>query len=478
MVARQPAEAVPRHLAAGRVHHQRGDRQLALAGRHRRRQDKAAPAVCGKHRRGQDIALAHQVAEVGDRRVGREIDALDGDVCDALPAGLGHDLVARAHEIPPRPDLDLLRPGGVGQQACDRQLAGGERGDLAVEPGDALRAHQVKPHPAGRDWARVRILHPQNHVFVLCRCRQTGVVIGRPGVGVVGAGQNRAVGTEGVERIFQHVVPGGADHVNEKLSGEFAQAEALAHRAAVYGDAVRPGAQGLGPPGQHLAVAAEQHQPQRRRRRAVPGPVIGRGDPRMLAAGIAEEGEVGDEIERIEIMLPVGQEIVIEPHVVEADDFGAVRHQVADVAGPPPGVEGGDEDQPGRRCGQVGNRLGAAPQFGAADVGHRLHEDLRHVHARKVVERRKALDHAERIVDRDRSRPLEARHQGLGLCRGERMAHRLVERVAAGDVAEGFDVQGHEVRSGDIGLRRSHQGVQFLQPRRNPVSPLFAAHHR
>src|SRR5437899_6596483 len=95
-----------RDLAAATVVEKRGDRQVALAGRHRCRQHRRAPARWRQHRSRQQEALAHQIAKLGNPGVGHEIAALDIDMGDAdaptateaILDGLC-DLVAWPHEI-------------------------------------------------------------------------------------------------------------------------------------------------------------------------------------------------------------------------------------------------------------------------------------------------------------------------------------------------------------------------------------------
>src|SRR3546814_1003010 len=77
MVAGQPAEGMPRRLAAVRVVKNRCDGQVPLRRRHRRRQRKAAEPVDGQDRRRQQERLAQKVSELGYPRVGFEVDALD-----------------------------------------------------------------------------------------------------------------------------------------------------------------------------------------------------------------------------------------------------------------------------------------------------------------------------------------------------------------------------------------------------------------
>src|SRR5665213_1073876 len=90
-----------------------------------------------------------------------------------------------------------------------------------------------------------------------------------------------------VERVFDGVVPGGADGVNEKLTGEFAELESLPHFAAVDRHHAQAQRQFLPPLGQGFAACAEQPEPQRDILGAVARPVIRRDEPRGEIPGVA-----------------------------------------------------------------------------------------------------------------------------------------------------------------------------------------------
>src|SRR3546814_11125288 len=90
-------------------------------------------------RRRQDEALAEQVGELRDARVGLQVDALDVGMSDAsarrLHGAVGDDLVARAHEVLAGLLLDLLRPARLGKQCDGVEGARAERGNVLLHPG-------------------------------------------------------------------------------------------------------------------------------------------------------------------------------------------------------------------------------------------------------------------------------------------------------------------------------------------------------
>src|SRR3546814_14935326 len=77
VVARQLAQWPATDLAAFGVVGVERDRQVLLAGRHRRRQRQRAEARARQDRRRQDEALAEQVGELRDARVGLQVDSPD-----------------------------------------------------------------------------------------------------------------------------------------------------------------------------------------------------------------------------------------------------------------------------------------------------------------------------------------------------------------------------------------------------------------
>ncbi len=109
------------------------------------------------------------------------------------------------------------------------------------------------------------VLDPQHDVLAGRGRRQPGVAVGRPRIGVMGSRQRpvAAIGgvgaaiAEGVERVFDDVMPGRADDVQEQLAAKFRQAKARADLAAVEHDACGLTAAAFAPFGQDLAVFAK-----------------------------------------------------------------------------------------------------------------------------------------------------------------------------------------------------------------------------
>ncbi len=217
---RQIAEAFLGHQLAGGIIDQCLDRQLGLRGRHRRRQRHRRVAVLWQHRRGKNKALAEPLRQPGNRGIGFEVVALDIGVRDArAPIGRDH-LIARAHQMLARLDLDLLRPACIGQEFGHAQPARRKGGDLLVERDNAIAAHQAKTDLAPGNGAGMAVLHPQHDLLASVRRRQAGIEIGRPGIGVMGLRQHAVAIAIGVERVFDDVVSGRAYHMHEELAGK------------------------------------------------------------------------------------------------------------------------------------------------------------------------------------------------------------------------------------------------------------------
>ena len=75
---------------------------------------------------------------------------------------------------------------------------------------------------------RMTVLEPQHDLLARGWRRQAGVAVSRPGIGVMGRRKRAVTATEGpgaalaedVESIFDDVVPGGADDMQEQLAAE------------------------------------------------------------------------------------------------------------------------------------------------------------------------------------------------------------------------------------------------------------------
>jgi hypothetical protein len=154
------------------------------------------------------------------------------------------------------------------------------------------------------------ILDPQDYALARRRRRQPSVAVGRPGIRVMRAGKSAirlAAGiAEHVERVFDDVMPGRSDNMEEKLTGEVAGREPPAHIAAVNRDRGPGFAALLAPFGDFSSRVIEQHQPAAYLLGAVAGPVIRGNKARVQCPGVAKEGKIGCEIERVEIDAAVG----------------------------------------------------------------------------------------------------------------------------------------------------------------------------
>ena len=259
----------------------------------------------------------------------------------------------------------------------------------------------------------------------------------------MGPGQHRRIVAIGVDDIFDDIVTGRADDMNEQGAGEFVEAESPANLVTVDRVAATRRGQRLFPFGDGVAAFIVEAQPDPCMGRAVTKPVIGRRNARVMSAGVPEEAQIGREIERIEIAPPVGQHRVGQATFVEARHFCAGGKQVADLIDQAAGIERGNED--GRRAAfpDLGYRRGALAQHALADGVDILNKDAGTVPAVDVIDRREALGLAQRIVDRDRPGCGKPRHEQFDPFRCERVCERLVQRVATAHIAEGFDLERH-----------------------------------
>ncbi len=218
------------------------------------------------------------------------------------------------------------------------------------------------------------VLHPQHDLLVGLGSRKPGVIVGRPRVGVVRAGQLVRPVAKNVERVFDDVVADRTDHVDEQLTRELAKAEAPAHLAAVDRDAARSGRRRIAPLRQHRPVGAEQAQPQVHGFGAVTGPVVRGHHARVAAAAIAEEREIGREVQRIEILARVHQHVVGQAHRIQGHDLRPGGDQMADVIDEASRIERQDQNGFDLRRREIADRLRAAAERRRADRAHVLHE--------------------------------------------------------------------------------------------------------
>ena len=366
----------------------------------------------------------------------------------AQAAVAGGGLVARADEMLAGLDLELVGPARIRPQLGDVQRIAGEPGDRAVQPGDLGPAHQVEPDALGRNRAGMAVLHPHDDFLAIPRRRKTGIEIRRPGIGVMGAGQHRWIVTIGVQRIFHDVMAGAIDHMHKKLAGEIAQPVLRAHFGAVDHHGRVGAAERLLPGRQPRTVAVEQGRPDAGILGAVAAPVIGRDQPCVVAAAVAEEGEIGGEVDRRQIVPLVGQQRVGYPQLVEGQDIRPIGHQMPDLIDQPAGIERRDQHHRRPAAGQLADRPGGLAGQRLADARDVLHEGTGDGDAGQVVKGGEGSELVERVVHRHRSGAGKPADEGVTLGRRLGMAERLEKRHAAAGVGECLDIQGHDLAGG------------------------------
>ena len=264
----------------------------------------------------------------------------------------------------------------------------------------------------------------------------------------MGAGEGfLGAGAVGVQRVFDDVVAGGADGVDEELALEGGEGEAGADGAAVDGEACGAGGHGFFPFRQHAAVCPEQTQPEAHGAGAIAGPVVGCDQAGVQAAcgiaGVAEEGVVGGEVQTVQIVARVRQHGVGQPRLVEREHLHAGRHLGGDAGGDAAGVERGHQEGRGLGVGQVHQCCGREPGAGGADLLDVVDVDLGGGgHGR--VQGPEGVGDSVGVVDGEAAGGLQACREGGGLFGGQWVGEGLVEDVAAGAGVEGLDVQhGH-----------------------------------
>src|SRR5439155_24735676 len=151
---------------------------------------------------------------------------------------------------------------------------------------------------------------------------------------------------------------------------------------------------------------------------------------------VAKKGEIGGKVERIEIIATIGEKLIGQAHRVEADDLGAGGHEVADVIGETPGIEGGDQHEIGLHRREFGHRLRPTAEHLAADRIDVLDEDAGTGDLGDLVELAKTRSEAQRVVDGKGARARESSDQIAGEASRYRMCRRLEEAVAALVVVE------------------------------------------
>jgi hypothetical protein len=243
-----------------------------------------------------------------------------------------------------------------------------------------------------------------------------------------------------IERVFYDVMALRADRMDEKLAGEFRQSETLPHRFAVDRDRRRTGRDVLGPFGDRFAAGIEQPQPKFKCAAAIARPVIRRDEPRRQTVLLAEEDEIGREVERVEIAPPTWHNALGQTERIEAQYRRAGRQQVPDMRYRALGIEAGHEDDTRARVFQRGHWLGGRSQHVPADCRHVLDETASEIEAAEIVKLGQSVDLALEVIDR--ATPfLEAAQQIGRRSGGERMGHRLEKSVAAAFVVERLDLE-------------------------------------
>ncbi len=300
----------------------------------------------------------------------------------------------------------------------------------------------------------------------------------------MGAGKNAALSVlgiaEGIECVFDDIVPGRADDMEEELAGEFRQGETGADLAAVEHDTggTAQFAEGdcLLPFRQHLAAGIEEDERESDLARPIAGPIIRCRKARVQSIRIAEEGEIGSEIERVEIVAAIGEQPIRQAQRVEADDLGAGGHEVADMVGEAPGIEGGDQHAIGLCRGEFGHRLCRAAEQLAPHRVDVLDKDAGAGVLGDPVELGKAGGKTERIVDRKGARAGQSGDQTAGETCRHRMCRRLEKAVAALAVVEGFDIElMHRLPPRLECTRYYIDPAEYISLRRDGVAEAFAA---
>src|SRR3569623_213047 len=259
----------------------------------------------------------------------------------------------------------------------------------------------------------------------------------------MGAGQHRGVVSVSIERVLHDVVPRDMHNVKEQAALKFGQIETAPDLRAVEHDARDTRRQVLRPMSEHAALEIEQAGPQRDVLRAESVPEIAAHEARVMTDAIAQEGEVGGEVERVEVAPRVGENLVGETHVIEAQDLHGLRQQMPYLLHRTLGVEGRDEPRACLAARERGDGLRLATERGTTDILHPLHEHRSDIHARHTIKNNAGLAVSERIVHRYRPGRAQGGEQAARIIRTLGMGQRLEEGVSAGNVAEGGDVEAH-----------------------------------
>ena len=171
-------------------------------------------------------------------------------------------------------------------------------------------------------------------------------------------------------------------------------------------------------------------------------------------SAVAEESEIGREVERVEIAVGATEQFLGDAHLVESRDLHFRRQQGPQLGQPSLGVEGGEKKRvevaaSRNRC----YRLREKTKKRCSEACPILHIGGREAHSSQVVHLGQGGHGTIRIVETDRPCRGQAVEKPLDLGQREGMAQRLEQREAAPERIEGHNVERHGGEP-DRGLRR------------------------
>ncbi len=256
------------------------------------------------------------------------------------------------------------------------------------------------------------------------------------------AGQNVVAIAIGIQRIFHHVMPGGALHMHEQLSGERRQIESLPQLGTVDGN------QSIGrrhfrrPVCEYPASFIKENAANAVSPAAVGGPIIDSGQTRVMARSVAKESEIGREIEIGKISRAIGKHALRQPQKIERQDLRACR-KLPQVTFQGFTIERGNQHRGRVAPGKFRNRTRLMAAKNASDLLGILNKKSGNVDAIEGEESIKTRQQLLRIVDCHRTCRLNSRQQiARRFCR-QRMRDGFVKSIASGRIAESFDSQRH-----------------------------------
>ncbi len=166
----------------------------------------------------------------------------------------------------------------------------------------------------------------------------------------------------------------------------------------------------------------------------------------MQRAGVAEQREIGREIERVEIDAAVGQALLGYAHPIEAQHLRACRQIALKLFDEPLGVERRDEHRARPAGGELVDRKRAVAEHLVAELRDVLNIDSGQLDTGESEDLGEPFGGAERIDDCGRGMRGECADERASRPGGMRVRQRLIERVAAANVVEGLDAQSHARR--------------------------------